>query len=436
HDKFGDKFDCSKVVYKGIDEKITLICPEHGEFKVKIKTLLQNKYGCSKCGYINASKQVTSTNEEFITKANNIHNNKYDYSKVNYINNHTKVIIICPKHGEFEQTPHSHLQGAGCPKCCKTGVKLSTEEFIKKAKLVHDDKYDYSKVEYVNSQTKVCIICKEHGEFWQTPNSHLSGNKCFKCKGKLITEKKTFTKETFIEKAREVHGDRYDYSKVVYIKAKKPVCIICHKAFNNGEEHGEFWQTPDKHINSEHGCPKCSIINSKNEKDVFKYCSKLNQNIEENVRNIISPYELDIYLPDYKLAIEYNGLLWHSEKYGKDRNYHLNKLELCNQQGINLIQIFEDEYLEHKDIVLSKIKHILGKDTDLPKIQARKCIVREITKEESRNFLNKNHIQGACNASIHLGCFQDNHLVGVMTFKEERKGNNRWELNRFATDIT
>ena len=121
------------------------------------------------------------TTEEFVERAKKIHGDKYDYSKVEYINNSTEVCIICSKHGEFWQKPEKHLRGHGCAKCCKTGIKSNTNDFIEKAKIVHGDKYDYSKVEYVNNHTKVCIICPIHGEFWQTPNSHLNGNGCFDC---------------------------------------------------------------------------------------------------------------------------------------------------------------------------------------------------------------------------------------------------------------
>ena len=121
-----------------------------------------------------------STTGEFISKSKLIHGDKYDYSKVEYVNNHSKVCIICPEHGEFWQTPANHLKNRGCP-ICGGHQKSSTEEFIKKANKVHNNKYDYSKVEYKNIETKVCIICPEHGEFWQLAHSHLTNHGCPKC---------------------------------------------------------------------------------------------------------------------------------------------------------------------------------------------------------------------------------------------------------------
>lgn len=123
-------------------------------------------------------------------------------------------------------------------------------KFIKKAKSVHGNKYDYSKVCYVNSQTKVCIVCPEHGEFWQTPANHIRGNKCPICSNKGRGRIKRSSTEEFIEKAKSVHGDKYDYSKVEYVNSNTNVEIICNT-------HGSFYQKPLNHLNGQ-GCPKCS----------------------------------------------------------------------------------------------------------------------------------------------------------------------------------
>ena len=374
------------------------------------------------------------TTNEFVERSKKIHGDKYDYSKVKYINNKTKVCIICSEHGEFWQTPSDNLNGCGCPMCgtakLRNKFSLTLENFIEKARKVHGDKYDYSKVEYVNNHTKVCIIHKKCGnEFWQTPNSHLNGHGCSYCRGNEISQSKKSNNEIFIKKAQQIHGNCYDYSKVKYISAKTPIKILCNK-------HGVFEQTPDKHLYGR-GCPKCGKQISYAEDKIRDYIGKFNKYIiKTRVKNIISPYELDIYIPEKKVAIEYDGLIWHSEKFGKDKNYHLNKTELCEKQGIRLIHIFEDEWLEHEDIVKSKLRHILGCDVDLPKIFARKCIVNEIDNQIAESFLEKNHIQGFARSTIYLGCFYNNELVGVMSFKRETSSSNKWELTRFATDIT
>lgn len=135
------------------------------------------------------------TTEEFIKKAREVHGDKYDYSKVEYVKSKAKVTIICPEHGEFLQTPQKHLYGQGCPKCGHKS-ELTTEEFIKKAREVHGDKYDYSNVEYVDAKTNVCIICKQHGVFWQRPSHHTAGRGCKKCATEVNADKLRFWTET------------------------------------------------------------------------------------------------------------------------------------------------------------------------------------------------------------------------------------------------
>jgi hypothetical protein len=192
------------------------------------------------------------TNDEFIRKSNITHNNKYLYSRTEYISSNKKVIITCNEHGDFLQEANSHLRGIGCPKC--SGVEKSNSiEFIKKSKSIHDN-YGYSLVEYINAKTKVKIICQKHGIFEQTPNNHLSGFGCNKCGCEITNKKNSKDLENFIIDCKKVHGDKYDYSLVEYINAKVKVKIIC-------PIHGYFYQRPDNHLVSE--CKKCSIKKSK-----------------------------------------------------------------------------------------------------------------------------------------------------------------------------
>ena len=208
----GGKYDYSKVEYVKSTIKVCIICPIHGEFWQRPDIHLQGK-GCTKCGRKRIALSSSKSIEQFLYAAKKVHGTKYDYSKVEFVNYQTRVTIICPVHGEFYQSPTSHLQGNGCPKCGKerTSLRLTNESFIKKAKAVHGDRYDYSKVEYVGNKDKVCIICREHGEFWQEARMHLSGCGCPICVGR----KKMRTSD-FIKKARSVHGGKYNYSKVEY----------------------------------------------------------------------------------------------------------------------------------------------------------------------------------------------------------------------------
>ena len=172
------------------------------------------------------------------------------------------------------------------------------------------------------------------------------------------------------------------------------------------------------------------IKHSSDELEIIKYINDLGVECKSD-RKILHGKEIDIYVPSMKIGFEYNGLIWHTEKYGKDKNYHLNKTIECNKEGVKLYHIFEDEYHNSKDIVLAKIKHILKKDYDLPKIYARKCTVQVINSSVAKDFLNKFHIQGFVSSNIYLGCYYENNLIAVMSFSMKF---GDCELNRFATN--
>lgn len=283
------------------------------------------------------------TTNEFINKANEIHKNKYIYSNVEYINSKTKICIICLIHGEFWQVPSKHLMGQGCPKC--SGRYKTTEEFIKEACYVHNNKYNYSKVCYVKAKEKVCIICPEHGEFWQTPLDHLNNHGCAKCYLNIINKDKLLNTEEFIKKSISVHGDKYDYSNTNYTKSKNKICIIC-------PIHGEFWQKPNDHLNKRVGCQKChqSIL----EKDIENFLIKhrilyVSQKKFKWLKHI-GYMSLDFFLPDYNIGIECQGIQhfeptdfagkgmkWAQNTFNKLKIRDKTKQELCSQNNINLI---------------------------------------------------------------------------------------------------
>ena len=184
------KYDYSKCAYIGAHKKICIACPTHGEFWQTPHEHLKG-YGCPKC-----SGKHRRTKEEWVAEANKIHNGKYNYSKTEYNGNREKVLIVCPNHGEFWQIASDHLNGFGCPKCTKK-YHYTTEEWIEAAKKVHGGKYDYSKSKYINSKSKICIICPKHGEFWQNASHHLGGIGCPMCGN--ISKLENETKRIFDE---------------------------------------------------------------------------------------------------------------------------------------------------------------------------------------------------------------------------------------------
>ena len=177
----GYKYNYSKVEYYNCKEKVCIICPEHGEFWQTPDNHIQGR-GCPVCRYISSSKKNSKNTNDFIKKAEGIHNNRYDYSKVEYKNNSSKVCIICPEHGEFWQTPTGHIdKKQGCPKCSKNH-KYTTKEYLENIPKDMLETYDYSKFIYNTTHKKSIVICPKHGEFLQTPHNLRKGIGCPKCK--------------------------------------------------------------------------------------------------------------------------------------------------------------------------------------------------------------------------------------------------------------
>ncbi len=427
--KHGNKYDYSLVDYSNSHKKVKIKCKIHGVFE-QIAADHLNGCGCKLCGRILANNKTRKTTEDFIKKATLKHGNKYDYSLVDYKDIYTKVKIICPIHGVFEQQVGNHKRGVGCPTCAtiQTG-KLHRNEcskFIQNANITHSNKYDYSLVNYINSLTKVKIICPIHGEFEQRPDAHVTGAGCPTC-GELLASNNKIKNYKFIELVNKIHNNKYDYSLVNYKKNILPVKIIC-------PIHGEFEQSIASHLRG-HGCQKCANQFSKYENYIEDFLKKYHINYQKHFR--INNVEADFYIKDKQLGIEVDGLYWHSEIQGKDRNYHLNKTNLYKNNNIQLIHIFENEFIFKKQIVKSRLKHIFGLIKQ--SIYARKCEIKEIEAKLKNKFLNKYHLQGEDKSCVKLGLFYKNRLVSVMTFSKLRKAlgqihkENYYELSRFCS---
>ena len=293
------------------------------------------------------------TQEEFIKRAINVHGNKYDYSILCYKSSKEKIKYICPKHGVIEQNAHSHLLGHGCRYCSNEESHETSRDtkisFINKAIKVHGDKYDYSLVNYIDSQTKVAIIChkkdalgEEHGVFWQKPNSHLQGHKCPKCNGRNRTT------EEWIAEAKTVYPEgKYSFEKTKYTHARDKVIVTCC-------EHGDFL-TLSRDFLRGHGCPKCQL--SKLEYSVEKWLQKYNINYEsQKTFEWLYPLKADFYIPISNIIVECQG-----EQHYKDKDFFnkreglkerqerdSRKRQLCAENGVELIYFTEPKFAKYE----------------------------------------------------------------------------------------
>lgn len=339
-------YDYKLVNYINSYTKVKIVCLSHGAFKQTPSNHL-NGNGCFKCANeLRIKKRRKIERDNFFLKAPIVHNNKYDYSKSQHINKNTKIIIICPKHGHFKQTPGAHIKGQACPKCSRENMVLlvkqnKSKSFFEKAPKIHDNKYSYLKVNYINCYTNVTILCKEHGYYEQTPSNHLAGRGCLIC-ARIELTKKT---ETFINDANTVHNNIYNYDKSVYENSKNKIIITCLK-------HGDFLQVPNRHL-AGNGCPKCKLRIG--EKTIFYFLDKNNikyvfqKKFDDCKDKKKMPF--DFYLPDYNICIEYNGRQHYmlidffggAEAFETLKKHDLIKSNFCRDNDIKLIVIKYDQ---------------------------------------------------------------------------------------------
>ena len=368
---------------------------------------------------------------EYLKRAEQVHHGVYDYSCLVYKNALTKVDILCPKHGRFTQLPFNHLKGVGCPSCGAetraNGISLDTDDFISKADKVHQGKYDYSRVNYTGYNNKVEILCPVHGSFLQRANNHLAGVGCREC-GYRVTSSVLLKPQTeFVSTATLLHEGKYDYSFSVYQGAFAPLEVIC-------PVHGGFWQTPDAHLNSGSGCPRCSHRYSTQHKSLFDFIQGLGAvGCKLNDRSAISPYELDIFVP-HSFGVEFNGRFWHSLTAAttstQARYRHRDKFNLCQQKGILLLQIDEHEWGNPttREVWKSVIASKLGCHQRIP---ARKTEFQPISSIEANAFFAVNHLQGVTPAiRWSFGLFYQGELVGVISYCYHE--HTRINLSRLA----
>ena len=419
------------------------------------------------------------TKEELIQKARSVHGDKYRYDLVAEYRNVDRVPIICQQHGIFIQRVSDHLAGCGCKKCYKPTHKYTTEEFIEKGTKIYNGWYDYSEVSIVRVTDKTIVKCPKHGKFETTYERHIKlQSGCIKCRDKKLRKHFAFTLDKCLSRFTETHGDRFDYSLVEYVNNQTPVKIRCKK------HDTVFTQTPASHWNGSIGCKLCRfepsppkvdmdvlkdlyqnknmttteigerfgvsyatignwmkyyniprdntyiISTSSHERELSEFLTKYGIYHKTGEKSIISPYELDIYIPEHKIAIEVNGCYYHSE-IKKDKNYHLNKTKLCQEKGIQLLHIWDYEMINKKEIVRSMLLNKFGKTER--NIYARKCTIVEVQAQRANKFLNECHIQGKARSTVKLALVHNDELVALMTMLRQKDGT--WYMSRYCNAL-
>lgn len=333
--KHNNLYDYTMTTYKNMKTPIVVTCPVHGQ----VTQIPQNhlRQGCHLCNeLIKNNKQ-----NEFIEKAKIKHGDFYDYSNVEYIDTQTKVSIICPSHGEFKVSPRDHLRYT-CKKCYHDSMKYNLTDFIRLSQSIHGNKYDYKEVSSLTAKIK--IICNEHGPFYQQPRNHIAGQGCRSCA-------RRYTTEQFIQKAQQIHNNRYQYDVTVYEMAKTKVNIRCNI-------HGIFEQNASSHLCGV-GCPSCNWNISNAE---TAWLNKLGIKTRNKVitTNTGQKFKVDGYDEETKTVYEFNGDYWHGNPkvypasdihptrkitFGELYEATILKQKILEENGYTVVSIWESDFL-------------------------------------------------------------------------------------------
>lgn len=382
--------------------------------------------------------QLMALHRKFAGKTN------YDWSLVpNIIYNQDSIKLLCKnkdifgnEHGEFQIKVRSIVNGAICQKCNRQNKMLSEKSrkeyfaYVRKKHSFSDGtpKYEYDESSYLGSNSKIKIYCPRHDyHFELRANMHKFGEGCKFCGYESMKNELSLSDNQLkekINKAQEKHG--ITFIRNLYESTRGYSLMYC-------EKHGEFKQYTQSALFGKCGCKKCFVHTSNGEKELFEFIKILDSKATQNSKPIF-PMEIDIYSDSKKLGFEFDGLYWHSENF-RDNNYHVNKTQKAEEKGIQLIHIFEDEWLNKRNIVESRIRQLFGKQKI--KIGARKCHIKQISVFQEKEFLINNHIQGYVISSVCYGLTYQEKLVALMSFGKTRKNlggtGKYWELLRFCS---
>lgn len=360
------------------------------------------------------------TFEAFTAKARAVHGNKYTY--LGFCGR--DVVYTCPTHGDVTQARSAHLAGKGCAACAKEAAVLrargrrhTVESFSAAARVVHGSTYDYSRFAWNGSHGKVEIVCPAHGSFWQDPHSHLSGVGCPECWKARRGEARTNTQNHFLERVQAVHGTKYDFSKAIYTRSGAHVTVVC-------PIHGPWMASPDN-LYQGYGCPACGTRKSREEDFIAGFIEAHGFVVERRVKpDWMEGMELDIVVPEVRLAVEFHGTPFHASAgalyKNKDIDYHHRKWKLCTAAGYRLLQIYDFKWAARRVRYLYAILHALQLSE---RVYARRCELRRVDTAYARVFHDVHHHEGfkftppnAESYALMLGA----NPVGMITFSGDK----------------
>ena len=395
-----------------------------------------NKKNATRCS-LHSKLTTYYTYQEFLDLVPEV-NKLHQFENWNGVKSPANLIkVTCSKHGSYRVALKAILDGRQCQGCFHEALarpKILADEWIRRSIAAHNNFYQYDLNTFISLNDLVTIVCPLHGQFQQNADVHMRGHGCRACSSIRNSTKQLYSTEEFVTKANQVHDNKYSYKNSVYLNSHNRVTITC-------PTHGDFSQVAYYHT-AGHGCPACGIerssFQSSEEFEIVDFLKSHNINVQHGW--FFKQRQFDILLPDHQIAIEHNGIFWHTSGSIETDKYHstihLERTELCEEHNIQLLHITD---LEWHDAIKQNIwkSVILSKCRRSPhKVFARKCQIREVSANESREFFENNHLQGYATAKETLGLYFNDELVFAMSFGPARfRKENATEIIRAASKV-
>lgn len=422
---------------------VRCVCPSHGEFEASVPFLLGGG-GCAKCW---AARRVGATRlsyGEWLSKFKAVHGDTYVYSGVSYRESSAVVEYFCEHHGDIEQNAQAHLRGLGCPKCSKgsAGARRRTTEsaWFTKFRAAHGDSYAYLQIQYPpagSGEALVTYTCPQHGQVQQSARNHANGHGCPHCGAASSASARTLGLDEWTPRFKEAHAERYEYLEMLRDKGK-PAQVLYRCP-----SHGHTMQVAADHA-AGHGCQACGpagTFGNRYTREIAEYMESLGLETRSEHSFPGSRKRWDVVVPEARLAIEFDGIYFHSEKFSSNRGYMKGKADEAASNGFRQINIWEDEWYNKNGIVKRLLASAAGKLSDR-KVFGRKLKTTRISHSAAKTFMEANHIQGFAPGSHYIALTESDEVVACMVYSYRAGGRDTKitdccvEIQRYATSVS
>lgn len=433
--RHGDRYSYQSVTRVDNKPYVNYTCRVHGSLTQLAGSHAIGK-GCRLCGFeatglaMSAKAEANNCDATNIARCQEVHGSRYTYSGTHLRDSVRFINYSCTEHGAVSQQLAAHLRGQGCPTCAVEARKYDFDDYVRRCNEVHSSRYSYLEISYQGAAT-VVYTCQHHGRVEQLAADHLRGSGCRECARQLVGTSNANSVEVWKAKFTAAHGELYSNYDIVR-DSRAHVYYEC-------AAHGAVLQDATAHASGV-GCPKCAtgVMGNKHTGEIAAFLRGLGVHVVEESSLTGARKRWDVVVPDHKIAIEFDGVYYHSERFKPNKSAMLDRATEAASVGFRQLNVWEDEWYEKRNIVERLIASACGVSNE-PAVYARKTVVVQVTTEDAVKFMECNHIQGFTAGAKYLGLVHGDTLVACMVYsykaagRSTRRVDDCVDIQRYAT---